>query len=112
MIINMAEHRQDDEDLRLQDMFRSTPIPDNGFSDRVVRRVRRRLWMQRLLVPVATAVGGLIAVGPASQLLTSLFGRLSSLAAAPALASWNFESVAPGVLLLGVLLVALRLIEE
>lgn len=99
----------DDEDLRLQDMFRSDPIPDNGFSDRVVRRVQRRLWMRRLLVPVATAAGGLVAVGPASQLLSALFAQIGSLAAA---VSWNIESLAPGVLLFAAVLVALRLIEE
>lgn len=108
----MAEHRKDDEDLRLQDMFRSDPIPDNGFSDRVVRRVRRRLWMRRLLVPVATAAGGLVAVGPASQLLSSLLGQLGSLAAAPAMVSWNIGSLAPGMLLLAAVLVVVRLIEE
>jgi len=96
----------------LQDMFRSAPIPDDGFSDRVVRRARRRLWVQRLLVPTATAAGGLIAAGPASRLLDTLLERLGSLAAVPALALWNFESMAPGVLLLGALLIALRLIEE
>ena len=111
-IINMAEHRMDDEDRRLQDMFRSDPMPDNGFSDRVVRRVRRRLWMRRLLVPVATAAGGLVAVGPASQLLSSLLAQVGSLAAMPASFSWNIESLAPGTLLLAAVLVAVRLIEE
>lgn len=102
----------DDEDLRLQDMFRSDPIPDNGFSDRVVRRVRRRLWVRRLLVPAATAAGGLVAVGPASQLLSSLLAQAGSLAAMPASFSWNIESLAPGMLLLAAVLVAVRLIEE
>ncbi|MEX0708777.1 MAG: hypothetical protein WD078_12500 [Woeseia sp.] len=108
----MAEHRMDDEDLRLHDMFRNDPIPDNGFSERVVRRVRRRLWMRRLLVPVATAAGGLVAVGPASQLLSWLLAQLGSLAAAPALISLNIESLAPGMLLLASILIAVRLIEE
>lgn len=102
----------DDEDRRLQDMFRSDPIPDNGFSDRVVGRVRRRLWMRRLLVPVATAAGGLVAVGPASELLSSLLAQIASLAAMPAFFSSNTASLMPGMLLLAAVLVAVRLVEE
>ena len=53
-IINMAEHIKDDADRMLESMFASDPVPDDGFSVRVVRKVRRRIWVRRLTLPIAT----------------------------------------------------------
>ena len=44
----MAERLKDDADLKLDALFRSEPVQDDGFSVRVVSRVRRRMWVQRL----------------------------------------------------------------
>ena len=67
-IINMAEKLKDAEDRLLESMFQSEPIADDGFSDRIVTRIRRRLWLRRLALPVAMVVGGAVAAKPVSQL--------------------------------------------
>ena len=67
-IINMAEKLKDAEDRLLESMFRSEPVADDGFSDRIVTRIRRRLWLRRLALPVAIVVGGAVAAKPVSQL--------------------------------------------
>ena len=64
----MAEKLKDAEDRLLESMFQSEPIADDGFSDRIVTRIRRRLWLRRLALPVAMAVGGAVAAKPVSQL--------------------------------------------
>ncbi len=71
-IINMADKVKDAEDLHLESLFQSSPIEDDGFSARVVRRVRLRLWLRRLSLPAAVCVGFPIAIGPASELLRFL----------------------------------------
>ena len=68
-IINMAEKLKDAEDRLLESMFASEPIADDGFSSRVVTRIRRRIWLRRLALPVAMLIGGAIAIKPASQLV-------------------------------------------
>ena len=68
-IINMAEKLRDAEDRMLESLFASDPIPDDGFSQRVVGHIRRRIWVRRLALPVAILVGGAIAIKPASQLV-------------------------------------------
>ncbi len=68
-IINMAEKLRDAEDRMLESLFASEPIADDGFSQRVVGRIRRRIWIRRLALPIAMIVGGAIAIKPASQLV-------------------------------------------
>ncbi len=70
-IINMAEKLKDAEDRLLESMFASEPIADDGFSSRVVTRIRRRIWLRRLALPVAMLIGGAIAIKPASQLVVA-----------------------------------------
>ena len=76
-IINMAEKLRDAEDRLLESMFASEPIEDDGFSRRVVRRIRTRIWVQRLALPVAMLIGGAIAIKPASQLIVAATKLLS-----------------------------------
>jgi hypothetical protein len=68
-IINMAEKLKDAEDRLLESMFAAQPIADDGFSHRVVTRIRRRIWLRRLALPVAMLIGGAIAIKPASELV-------------------------------------------
>ncbi len=68
-IINMAEKLKDAEDRMLESMFQSEPIEDDGFSKRVVLRIRRRLWVRRLALPVATVIGGAVSLKPLSELV-------------------------------------------
>lgn len=66
-IINMAERIKDAEDRKLEEMFRSQPIADDGFTVRVVSRVRRQIWVRRLSLPVAIAAGALVGLKPLLQ---------------------------------------------
>lgn len=70
-IINMAEKLKDAEDRLLESMFQSAPIADDGFSRHVVARIRRRLWLRRLALPVAMLIGGAFAIKPATQLVAA-----------------------------------------
>ena len=72
MIIYMADRLKDDEDLKLESLFRSQPVQDAGFSVKVVSRVRRRIWVRRLAMPVAIAIGTLIAAKPLLQLASAI----------------------------------------
>ena len=64
----MADIRKDADDRLFESLFRSTPIADDGFSDRVVTRIRRRLWLRRLALPVALVLGSAIAFKPVTEL--------------------------------------------
>ena len=70
---------KDKDELALEALFRSEPIADDGFSRRVVARVRRRIWLRRLVMPVALALGSLIAFRPAVELIGSLQGLVDAL---------------------------------
>ena len=76
-IINMAEKLKDAEDRFLESMLQSSPIADEGFSARVVTRIRIHLWVRRLALPAAMLIGGAIAVEPALQLLTAASNLLT-----------------------------------
>ena len=68
-IINMAEHMKDAQDRMLESMFASAPIADDGFSAQVLRRVRRRMMLRRLSLPIAVLIGGIVAFKPFSSIL-------------------------------------------
>lgn len=63
---------RDDEDRQLEALFRELPIPDDGFSERVTKRVHRRVWVRRLTLPLAAVIGAAIAAKPAMDLLALL----------------------------------------
>ena len=77
----MVERMKDSEDLKLESLFASESIADNGFSDRVMKQVKRRIWVRRLALPIAFVIGGSIAVKPLAGLVTSLFKLVSALPA-------------------------------
>ena len=56
-IINMAEKLKDELDLSLESLFGSEPIHDDGFSVRIVSRVRRQMLVRRLSMPIAPLAG-------------------------------------------------------
>ncbi len=72
MIINMADRLKDDADLKLESLFRSQPVLDDGFSVKVVARLRHRIWVRRLAMPVAITIGTLIAAKPLLQLASAI----------------------------------------
>ena len=115
-IVNMAEKIKDAEDLKLESLFASDPIADDGFSDRIVRRINRGLWIRRLTLPIAALIGGLIAYKP----FMALVGVLQSFASAtevdflgPAQAALpQIQMVVMGAILLVIGLVSMRLTED
>jgi len=78
-MINMTDKLKDPEDHLLEVMFRSEPTADDGFSRRVVARIRRRIWLRRLALPTAILIGGSIAVKPGLQFGTAASKLLSVL---------------------------------
>ena len=78
MIINMADRMKDAEDRLLESMFESAAIEDDGFSDRIVRRIRRRVWIRRLALPVGAVIGVSIAAGPMMD-LAQLIANVSNI---------------------------------
>lgn len=77
----MVERMKDNEDIKLESLFASTIIADNGFSDRLVKRVRRQMWIRRLALPVAFVVGGAIAIKPLAGLISALVSLVSAIPA-------------------------------
>ena len=68
----MAERISDSEDRLLEAMFRSEPLDDGGFSQKVIARIRRRRLISSLALPVAALLGGAIAFQPAVELVRAI----------------------------------------
>ena len=80
-IINMAERMKDTEDAALEALFRSEPIADDGFSARVLSKVRRRVWVRRLALPLAVIAGAAIsapAIRDVAVIMNDLAAMLST----------------------------------
>ena len=115
-IINMVNKLKDAEDRLLESLFRSDPIADNGFSQRVVAGIRRRIWVRRLTLPLAILIGGGIAARPALE-LAALAGNLltvvpQSLLEAPAASIPQIQTVVLGALLLVAVVVGMQMLED
>ena len=118
-IINMAERMKDKEDLKLEAMFRSDPVRDDGFSATVLKRVRRRMWVRRLSLPVAVVLGLAISVQPLMQIVgvaagfvESLFGMTLSVDQLPVGGLPPASTIMIGVSLLMAAILGSRLLEE
>ena len=115
-IINMGDYTMDEQDRALQQMFAAKPVADNGFSAAVMKRVRRRILLQRLVLPIAVVFGGLVAIGPLMD-LAALLPQVAQ--PAPGFIAWIQDALGPmlasvvGFLPpIALLIAALRLIEE
>ena len=73
----MADKTSDAMDRLLAAAFEAAPIADDGFSDRIVSTIRRRIWINRLALPVAILVGLAFALKPALQLVNALLPLLN-----------------------------------
>lgn len=73
----MAEKMADAQDRWLESVFHADSIPDDGFTNRIVAKIRRRIWINRLALPVAALVGAAFAIKPASQLVAALLPLLN-----------------------------------
>ena len=74
----MADKKKDATDLMLESLFASDAVPDNGFSERIEKRVRRDIWVRRLTLPIAATIGGVIAIKPLAGLIKALLGFVGS----------------------------------
>ena len=63
---------KDAEDLKLEALFSEDAIADDGFSAKVVSRVRRQVWVRRLSLPVAIMLGSLVGIKPLLELAGTL----------------------------------------
>jgi hypothetical protein len=115
----MADRLKDSEDLKLEALFRSEPVEDDGFSDRVVSRVRRRMLVQRFSLPTAFVIGAIIAAKPLMQLGTlvpKLVGivpqGLARLFEFPLADMFQGTTIILGVMLLAAMMMIGRMLEE
>lgn len=112
----MAEKLKDAEDRLLESLFQSESIADDGFSRHVVTRIRRRIWLRRLALPVAMVVGGGIAVKPVSELVLAATKLLSVIpqGTLDVPVAWmpQMQTVVLGAMLLGAAMLGIRLIED
>jgi hypothetical protein len=112
----MADKTSDVEDRLLESVFRAEPIADDGFCNRIVARIRRRIWLSRLAVPVAAVIGGAIAIKPAAALVKMLVQILGVAPAqiinVPLKFMPQIQLVVLGGMLFAVALVLLRFLDE
>jgi hypothetical protein len=112
----MAEKLKDAEDRLLETMFQSDLIADDGFSKRVVTRIRRRMWLRRLTLPIAMFVGGSIAIKPIAELSVAVSKLLTvvpmELLEAPIAVLPQFQYVVLGAMLLVAGMLGLRMLED
>lgn len=78
-IINMADRLKDKDDQRLESLFSTESISDGDFSVRVVSRIRRRIWVRRLALPVAFVIGIVFGAKHLLQLAQIIPGLLDSI---------------------------------
>ena len=122
----MAEKIKDDADKKLESLFRSDPVEDSGFSFNVMKSVRRRIWIQRLSLPVAITVGLAIAAKPLLQLVGAIPNLMTAVPASLG-SNMNVQELLPGgsaaslpsmstvivgLALLGAVLMAMQMLEE
>jgi hypothetical protein len=115
-IIKQADRMRDDTDLELEALFRSEAVNDDGFSDRVIRRIRRQMRVRRFALPLAMLVGGAIAAKPAmdlvlvaSRLVTVIPEDVLSL---PLESLPQMSTVVGALAIAGVMALFLRALEE
>ena len=68
----MVDKTSDALDRLLASAFAAEPIADDGFSGRIVSKLRRRIWVDRLALPVAVLVGAAFALKPALQIVNAV----------------------------------------
>jgi len=112
----MADKIKDAEDKFLEALFGAETIADDGFSKRIVVRIRRRQWLRRLALPIAAAIGAAIAFKPAmalfsivNQMTVSVPGELVA-----SVTDWvpSLQVVVTGGMLLMIAVLSVRMLEE
>jgi hypothetical protein len=118
-IINMAEKLKDELDLSLESLFGSEPIHDDGFSVRIVSRVRRQMWVRRLSMPIALLAGAIIGAKPLMGLVGFVPKLLGSVPVErfvadnlPTIDAPQISTLIMGIALLGMVMIVGRMLEE
>ncbi len=115
-IINMAERIKDAEDRVLESMFDAAPIADNGFSGQIVKRIRRKLWIRRVTLPLAVLLGLLVAFRPMAAVVKGVYDLLLSMPGdlVPSLAGTlpSLQIIVTGALILVVAMFSLSMLED
>jgi len=108
----MVDRLKDTEDKLLESLFRLDPVRDNGFSLKIISRIKRRIWIRRLTLPAAFVIGAAIAVKPLSQLVVTFSKFLTLIPAnVGSLSLDNFPQIST-VLLGGLLLVGMMMVTK
>lgn len=108
----MVDRLKDNEDRRLESLFRSDPVPDAGFSRKVMSRIRRRIWIRRLALPTAFVIGAAIALKPLSQLVVAFSQLLTLIPADFGGLSLDIIPQASTILLGAMLLAAMSMVTK
>jgi len=115
----MADRLKDKEDRTLDALFSSESVRDDGFSARVVSRVRRQLWVRRLSLPSAFVIGAMFAAKPFFQLvefipqIVNLIPQgLTNVVSLPMSGMPQLSTIVLGIMLLAVAMMAGRMLEE
>jgi hypothetical protein len=115
-IINMADKTSDAMDRLLASAFAAEPIADDNFSSRIVSKLRRRIWVNRLALPVAILVGAAFALKPALQLVNALLPLLNvvptELASAPLQYLPQIQLVVLGGMAFAAAITLVKMLEE
>ncbi len=105
-----------EEESRIAELFQTlnSPLADDGFTDNVVRRIRRRLWLRRIVLSAAILLGIILALGPLAELAVLLSEGLLVVATNWNDPTWLMQNQA--LLIVAVLCLAwpgiLRLLEQ
>ena len=115
----MAEKLKDEADRKLESLFRSDAVRDDGFSVEVVKRVRRQIWVRRLAMPIAILLGVLISAKPLAQLAGIVSGLvdavpvdLGGLDSAALMNLPQLSTIFLGIMLLASIMMASRMLED
>lgn len=105
-----------EEERQLSELFQTLnpPVADEGFSDTVLRHIRRRLWLRRIVLWTAAVVGGVLALGPLFELAVLLSEGLVTAATRWNDPAWSAQNPALVITALLALVVpgAIRLLER
>ena len=112
----MADKTSDAVDRLLASAFDAPPIADDGFSDGIISKIRRRIWVNRLALPVAILVGVAFALKPALQLINALLPLLNvmpvELASVPMQFMPQIQLIVMGGMVFAAGITLLKMLEE
>jgi len=115
----MADRLKDETDKMLESLFRSEPVRDDDFSARVVSRIKRQMWVRRLSLPSAFAIGAAISAKPVMQFANALPDLLGSvpivrfsLDKLPISSLPQFSTIFMGAMLFAAIMMVSRMLEE